>query len=210
MQAPSRKQAFTLIELLIVVAIIAILAAIAVPNFLEARTRSKIARAKSDERSVATGIEAYVVDYNSTFPDGNDPVPENNPALTFTEETGIPQDSKGYWDGDSDAFRMRCYRNWRHLTTPVAYMTSIPIDSFSRVLPYAYDTWWDSGRAKPYFALICSLGPDRIAQDGYDGINGRYDATNGTLSGGDVCRLAGVTDMTWVHYYLGTTYDPNP
>ena len=38
------KHAFTLIELLIVVAIIAILVAIAVTNFLKAQTRSKIAR----------------------------------------------------------------------------------------------------------------------------------------------------------------------
>jgi prepilin-type N-terminal cleavage/methylation domain-containing protein len=47
--------AFTLIELLIVVAIIAILAAIAVPNFLEAQVRSKVSRAKADMRSIATG-----------------------------------------------------------------------------------------------------------------------------------------------------------
>ena len=48
---------FTLIELLIVVAIIAILAAIAVPNFLEAQTRAKVARVKSDQRTLATVIE---------------------------------------------------------------------------------------------------------------------------------------------------------
>lgn len=57
-------RAFTLIELLIVVAIIAILAAIAVPNFLEAQVRSKTSRVKSDHRTLATAMEAYYVDNN--------------------------------------------------------------------------------------------------------------------------------------------------
>jgi len=62
-----RVRGFTLIELLIVVAIIAILAAIAVPNFLEAQIRSKVSRVKADERTYATAIEAYYVDWN-TYP----------------------------------------------------------------------------------------------------------------------------------------------
>jgi len=65
MQGRRSLGGFTLIELLIVVAIIAILALIAVPNFLEAQTRAKISRAKSDMRSLATAEEAYFVDYNS-------------------------------------------------------------------------------------------------------------------------------------------------
>ena len=65
---PSRYSGFTLIELLIVVAIIAILAAIAVPNFLEAQTRSKVARAKADMRTIRTALESYAVDFNK-YPD---------------------------------------------------------------------------------------------------------------------------------------------
>jgi len=63
--ARKQRRGFTLIELLIVVAIIAILAMIAVPNFLEAQTRAKVSRCKSDMRSLAVAEEAYCVDWNS-------------------------------------------------------------------------------------------------------------------------------------------------
>ena len=58
------RSAFTLIELLIVVAIIGILAAIAVPNFLNAQVRAKVANTQADQRSLATAIESYRLDNN--------------------------------------------------------------------------------------------------------------------------------------------------
>ncbi|MCG3198300.1 MAG: prepilin-type N-terminal cleavage/methylation domain-containing protein [Candidatus Omnitrophica bacterium] len=63
-----RKSAFTLIELLIVIAIILILIAIALPNFLEAQIRSKVARAKSEMRSIDTAMAAYYLDFK-IYPD---------------------------------------------------------------------------------------------------------------------------------------------
>jgi type IV pilus assembly protein PilA len=61
-----KKEGFTLIELMIVIAIIGILAAIAIPQFSAYRTRSYNSAAQSDLRNMATAQEAYYVD-NSTY-----------------------------------------------------------------------------------------------------------------------------------------------
>lgn len=117
------KKAFTLIELLIVVAIIAILAAIAVPNFLEAQTRAKTSRAKSDMRTAATGLEAYNVDYNAFPPDGYNFDAAHNPM------NGQQQSEYNYWFLP------------HQISTPTAYLTTANItDPFRQVLADA--THW--------------------------------------------------------------------
>jgi type IV pilus assembly protein PilA len=56
------EKGFTLIELMIVIAIIGILAAIAIPQFSAYRARSYNAAAEADIRNLATAQEAYFVD----------------------------------------------------------------------------------------------------------------------------------------------------
>lgn len=193
-------RAFTLIELLIVVAIIAILAAIAVPNFLEAQVRSKVSRAKADIRTLKTGLETYRVDYNAYIVDIN----------------GTPGHPR-YDPNDEMA-------TWAQLTTPIAYLTSVPLSPFSNPDPeyrnipgeqnqMAFEYWgpgfWDTAgltvvpEQLGIFYVIGAIGPNRkrdnllVTPIEYLNLDrGRgivYDPTNGTVSAGDILTSNKVT-----------------
>ena len=59
------KKGFTLIELMIVVAIIGILAAIAIPNFMSYQCKAKQSEAKANLGSIKTQMEAYFAEYDT-------------------------------------------------------------------------------------------------------------------------------------------------
>jgi prepilin-type N-terminal cleavage/methylation domain-containing protein len=66
-----RRGGFTLVEIMIVVAIIALLAAIAVPGFLRARKRSQASRILNDLRMIDAAVDQYAIETNKK---SNNPV----------------------------------------------------------------------------------------------------------------------------------------
>ena len=64
-----RRGGFTLVEIMIVVAIIALLAAIAVPGFLRARKRSQATRILNDLRLIDAAVDQYAIETNRTTGD---------------------------------------------------------------------------------------------------------------------------------------------
>jgi type IV pilus assembly protein PilA len=63
-KAIRKKLGFTLIELMIVVAIIGILAALAIPNFMKFQAKSKQSEAKSNLKAVFTAQKAYFAEHD--------------------------------------------------------------------------------------------------------------------------------------------------
>jgi len=156
------KKAFTLIELLIVVAIIAILAAIAVPNFLEAQVRSKVSRAQADMRSLATAVEAYSVDCKGQYPvslANNDVNWESNGSVLGSKLNCNNAALAASGTVSTGAQWRMCFSiapGLRTLTTPTAYITSYPVDPFARTknLVFGYINVGDTGW------MLWSFGPD--------------------------------------------------
>ncbi len=188
----SRRHAFTLIELLIVIAIILILISIALPNFLEAQLRAKVARAAGDIKSISFAIESYNLD-RKTYPD--DCITGSLGCMQITTPIRyigqIPQDpfgrhknSGGSWEGL--AGENRAYY-------PVGTGVN-PETATARK--------YKSGQiaSPPYreVYIIYSSGPSQREPGGstepfptYGGTWTIYSPTNGTMSYGGIIRTGG-------------------
>ncbi len=218
-----KSKAFTLIELLIVVAIIAILAAIAVPNFLEAQTRSKVSRTLADMRSMATAAESYYVDYNRYSPSWAWKIGEEGMRRWTTPVayiTSVP----------SDIFRPESFRYGGQIDPPGGSITStrtgaVVQDNYFDPTHFGYMTlagntcevcWLadygrfsmrpDAQQANPAATLGVAEPGWFPAEDGWqirslgpdqvDSFQVPYDPTNGTISNGEITRWGPTNETT--------------
>lgn len=169
------QRAFTLIELLIVVAVIAILASIAAVNYQEAQVRAKVSRVKSDIRTLFTAIEAYRTDSQAYPAAALGDLQLEAPLVVLTTPvayvSSVPRDPFGPCPYDfSSGIVLWGYSYKDRATTSI----NLPADTYGPV--------WESQVNQNYF--IHSPGPNLV----WDVTPFRYyDPTNGSTSAGDIC-----------------------
>src|SRR5687768_8848985 len=64
----ARSSGFTLLELIVVVAIIAILAAVIIPMWMRTQRNARAAECMNNLRQIGTGLTRYLGDHDQTFP----------------------------------------------------------------------------------------------------------------------------------------------
>ena len=201
---PRLSSAFTLIELLIVVAIIAVLAAIAIPNYMTAQVRGKVARVESDLHQIATAMESYSADYN-----------------TYPREDG-------YWGVDFLAFvRLTTPISYMSRMPEDPFKTRIAGQASGTDTDIGfYNIGTGSTRmsgatpsADRDVYVIASYGPDLSDDTHYIMYFPRtanacpYDITNGVVSRGDIYRFSVNTSGNWMRNFKQDTNPvpfPNP
>lgn len=213
------KRAFTLIELLIVVAIISILALIAVPNFLEAQTRAKVSAARSNLRVGMIGLESYRVDANR-YPPTNAIFPDDALGIIAASQLRVLTTPLSYVS--PDAFRdpfggPTLYSQLQQIPAanpgvvdPNGLLPNPESSMLYIHFPSTAEKFFDTRLNRELVSLI-SIGPDR--EDSLGGysqlpanvflmhfpyspdpnpVSTLYDPTNGTVSAGDVVAFGGV------------------
>ena len=117
---------FTLVEIMIVVAIIALLAAIAVPSFLRARKRSQATRILNDLRMIDSAVDQYAIETNKI----------GGASVTFT-------DIKSYLKAGTTLYNTGTDELGQTYTMPtVDSLPSVPTTSYNALSDVAPATFW--------------------------------------------------------------------
>jgi len=218
-----RNKAFTLIEMIIVAGIIAVLAAIALPNFLSAQNRAKVSRAKAGVKVLTNGTQAYHVDWNR-YPPTCQKIPEDPYGILSDVQLCVLTSPIQYVSHASfrDPFgKIRCYSSIDLLTQ--GYRSDFPVPQTPNprgsVLYYNYryfSEWTQNPWINAMGVAMVSIGPDRKDSFGafrpfppealpplarqagiLDPRDTEYDPTNGAISSGDISGFAG--ELNWSH-----------
>ena len=118
---------FTLVEIMIVVAIIALLAAIAVPNFLRARKRSQATRILEDLRMIDSAIDQYAIETNKTS--GN--------AVSWSDIQSYLKQGTQLWNSGGKDMLGNTFGSFSVDTIPV-----VPTATFAKLSDVAPQEFW--------------------------------------------------------------------
>ena len=197
-----KKKAWVLAEWLTALALLAVIAMIALPNYFEAKTRGDVSQVLADLRRLETAMTSYRLDNGRWMPDMFEYIVYRTPSIPVS--------------GSNDPFI------YGPLTTPVTYLGTIPLNPFESVRRvdntpvqnhlcyHYYGQGWQKMAASAGASynsdnflgqwIFLSSGPDHIfdygewsmyipEREANGGASPReYDPTNGAVSSGDIVR----------------------
>src|SRR3954470_9875928 len=121
-----RRGGFTLVEIMIVVAIIALLAAIAVPGFLRARKRAQASRVLNDLRLIDSAVDQYAIETNKT----------TGSTVNVTDWTNYLKKNTTLWTTGKDLFGNS------YNTQAVDTLPKVPLAAWSSLSDVADVSFW--------------------------------------------------------------------